>query len=324
VTITTLPLDGRRSPSVTRRALPDWRPDPAGSDTMLSADELLCFVPAPEPTPPPAAPVFRGTAQAAPRGPTPLGDYLLVPRTQAPGRTAQDEKRLTIRPPRWAERRWLTLIRVPLAGGEVHRVALDGPNGACPIVGGALLWLDARNAPYDTVISRAGERTEYPASDDLMASPLNGGPAWRVASGIVAATVTSLTASEDGVFWKVPRHYPDRRRDLHFLTAADIAAHRPPRIVLDYASDQPPAVFQGRLYWIERRPREDQAFAPWLSWYSLSPSGAGSLICARLDGSDRRVLPVGGQEQRLSLQGLWLDRTWNRLYALGTSAVARP
>jgi hypothetical protein len=234
---------------------------------------------------------------------------------------------MMIQPTPLPAKRPLTLIRVPLLdGGRVRRVTLDGPTGAGPILGGGtLLWLDARNAPYDTVISRAGVRYEYPASDDLMASPLDGGPAWRVAHGIVvAASSIPLAVSEDGVFWKVPRPYPDRRRDLYFLSTGDVAAHRPPRMVPDFSGDQPPALFQGRLCWIERRTREDRALPDWLSWYSPSSYSGGSLVSARLDGTDRRVLLAEGQEPGLTLRRLWVDRTRDRLYVSGTVAVERP
>jgi hypothetical protein len=124
--------------------------------------------------------------------------------------------------------------------------------------------------------------------------------------------------------------FPDRRWDLHYLTAAEIGAHRSPHILPDYASLQPPTLYQGRLYWIERRPRLEEMSAPRVAYYvplvaGLSvPAGSGSLVSALPDGSDRRTILAESQEPGLNLQGLVRDRTRDRLYILGTSVTVRP
>jgi hypothetical protein len=126
--------------------------------------------------------------------------------------------------------------------------------------------------------------------DDLMLSPLDGGPARKRASGLV---IDSLSVTEDALYitglCPTPGHtraiYRILRRDnsppvnLHNFPSGDESNSYSP-----VQSSAPPLDIAGRLYWMERYQMEDDETS------SIVNQQTGRVVSSRPDGSDRRVI----------------------------------
>ncbi len=146
--------------------------------------------------------------------------------------------------------------------GELHQVSLkDGVDSklnvdtlGLPIqqlwrklTGETMLWIHMRDRRTAFVSTATTYWYEYPANSELVASPLDGGPARKVADGL--STSLEVSGDDEGIWWKVRRTYPDTRSDLQYY------AVRTGRrgIVPNFHGDVPAArsllaVYGGKLY----------------------------------------------------------------------------
>jgi hypothetical protein len=261
-----------------------------------------------------------------------LGDYLLAPAAPPTGAN-EHRSRLPARvPPVYRGGRPVTLFTAPLDG--------DGPERSTPLdtlgyplyfihgqySGDVLYWVLVKPGVDYHVTSRSGFRNERAGTDELIETPLDGGPARRVATGLTAGETRGyILATDDGVFWRMPRPYPDGRRDLHYLRADDQRTDGKPaavRIVQDYTGDVPPVLFHDRLYWIAPHRNEDGDPPQGLSWYDRANVQGGSLVSAALDGSDRRVIVAEGDLPGFTLRLLRKDLDRDRLYLFGEKSLS--
>lgn len=200
------------------------------------------------------------------------------------------------------------LRHAPLSGGSAQTLAvptegypLDALSTA--VVGQTLYWVRPRSGPTVRVRSREGIREEREAHDDLMIAPLDGRPPRKAATGLFSS---GLLAGANGVAWKSPRIYPDRRQDLYYLRVGETL----PRVIRDYNGFDAPVEYRERFYWIEQI-RDPQT----------GRLESGDLLSARWDGSDRRVaLALRNVNKTLWGKALTLHR--GRLYLL--YAVHKP
>jgi hypothetical protein len=255
-----------------------------------------------------------------------LGDYLLpqgTPQTSAGEHRSLLPSRV---PPTYQGGRPITFFVAPLEGdGPERSTTLDTLGYPLYFIhgqysGDALYWVLVKPGTDYHVTSRNGFRNERAGTDELIETPLDGSPARRVATGLTTnETRGYVQVTDDGVFWRMPRPYPDGRRDLHYLRTGDPRTDGKPavRIVQDYTSDVPPVLFHDRLYWIAPQRNEDGDPPRGLSWYDRANIQGGSLVSAALDGSDRRIVVAEGDLTGFTLRLLRKDRDRDRLYLFG-------
>jgi len=144
-----------------------------------------------------------------------------------------------------------SLYRISLTDGRAERIALDTEGFSLrglthAFTTTALYWIRPRGGSM-TQFERGGGIIEYdyPANQDLMITPLNGGPPRRLAGSLTA--ISSLWADNDGICWTTPRPFPDERCDLYILLK-----DRPdvPILVPDFDPSSQPILSGGHCYWI--------------------------------------------------------------------------
>jgi hypothetical protein len=205
-----------------------------------------------------------------------------------------------------------TLHRISLETGGERTVPLDTQGyflGALPFILSeeGIFWLRPGTQTRTVVLSEK-ERTAYellPPRDDLMATPLDGGPAHAIARGVLLG---GLDARGDGIYGARPATYPDvyGEGDLfRFAQAGEQPATRLPygmRVGGPQRLDAHPGGVEsdGRYYWLSGRP-EGNAVAPEIPANSTPFHGAGAsdhrtitspiqLMSCRVDGSDTHTV----------------------------------
>jgi hypothetical protein len=238
-----------------------------------------------------------------------------------------------------------TLHRVSLASGEERAVRLDAQGyflGAVPFALGkdGLYWLRP-GSQTRTMVLREKDQMAYellPPQDDLMASPLDGGPARSIASGVL---LQWLDVRGDGIYGSRPYPYPksDAYGDLFRFPRAGGA---PPtrlafgirvRGVAGALSASGGVESEGRYYWLDRDPEGREGVGrdtipasdtpPGLRQTARRQASAGpiQLMSCRVDGSD--VRPVCALVDTRG-EGLYPDSLFtcqDRPYVIGSQIV---
>ncbi len=189
-------------------------------------------------------------------------------------RPEKGERRDTIVPKGLVKSPSIELHRMSLNDGHVEILHFDTQGRSMygvpqVLAERGLFWIRSPSTDLIRITNSQGVRYERPAVDDLMFSPMDGGPAERVIGGMFGF---GLMTTRSFVLWISPRVYPDTARDLHCLRIAD--RHR--SIIKDYGGGAPIEIAD-RFYWNQTLPASSRG------------GSTTEIFSAAQDGTDQRV-----------------------------------